>query len=310
MRAASLALLALACGAAAPPAPEEPEVAPPGFEPAGPPMPFAPPEVLPAVSAPGLAESSGVAPSLLHPGTFWTLNDSGNPPELFRFDLEGHLLERRLVEGLTNRDWEDLASGPCPERDTPCLYIAEIGDNKRRYGHVAVFAVREPPPDAAPDQPAQRVAHWWARYPDGARNAETLLRDPGTGRLYLVTKEKSGASEVFRFPERPADEVGVLEKVADVAFPGESDEFRQATGGSWSADGRRVIVRTYMVAWEWDVDPAHPEAFWTEPPRRAWLALEQQGEGITYLPDGALLTTSEGEPMAVDVVRRSARIPP
>jgi hypothetical protein len=83
--------------------------------------------------------------------------------------------------------------------------------------------------------------------------------------------------------------------------------FRQTTSGAWSADGRRVIVRTYVIAWEWDVDPAQPEAFWSETPRRAWLAPEERGEAITYLPDGALLTTSEGDPMPVNLVWRGAR---
>ena len=306
MSAGSLALLALACSAAPPPPPEPEVQAPPGFEPAGPPMPFAPPEVLPAVSAPGLAESSGVAPSLRAPGTFWTLNDSGNPPELFRFDLDGRALGRCAIRGVENRDWEDLASGPCPGGAGPCLYIAEIGDNQRRYPWAAVYAVPEP----EGDEPVAPVATWRARYPAAPRNAETLLRDPGSGRLYLVTKEKSGQSEVWRFPEAPGEKPGLLEKIADIALPGDADEFRQATGGAWSADGRRVVVRTYVIAWEGDVDPAHPEAFWADPPRRAWLAPEAQGEGIAYLPDGALLTTSEGAPMAVDLVRRGERRPP
>jgi len=267
----------------------------------GPPMPFEPPVALPSVKAPRLSESSGIAPSLVNPGTFWTHNDSGNAGDLYHFDLEGRFLGRHVVPGLENRDWEDLAGGPCPDDGSPCIYIAEIGDNKKQFEWVAVYAVREP----LADEPAGIVATWRASYPDGARNAETLLRDPHTGLLYLVTKESSGLSEVYRFPAAPSESPGVLELVASVQLePGLFKSWRKATGGDWSADGTRVVVRTYMVAWEWDVHADDREAHWADAPRRAWLATEEQGEAVAYLPDGGLITTSEGVPMAVNHVPR------
>ena len=268
----------------------------------GPPLPFDPPQPVVTVHAPRLTESSGLAASIRHPGTWWTHNDSGNPAELFRFDLEGRLLGRHPVPGLDNRDWEDLASGACPDSDEPCLYIAEIGDNKHRYEWIAVYAVREP----SGDEPAGIVATWRARYPAGARNAETLLRDPATGRLYIVTKDETGRSEVYRLPAQPCEAPGLLEPVATVQLEGEGESMLKATGGDWSADGARVIVRTYQVAWEWDVHSDDREAHWAEPPRRAWLAIEEQGEAVAYTPDGGLLTTSEGLPMPVNRVTRPA----
>lgn len=285
------------------PATEPARPAPPpvqGIEAQGPPLPFEPPEPLTMVAAPQLSESSGIAPSARHPGTFWTHNDSGNPAELFRFDTEGHLLHRAPAPGLDNRDWEDLAAGPCPDGDQPCLYIAEIGDNKLRYAWVAVYAVREP--DA--DESAGIVATWRARYPSGPRNAEALLRDPITGRLYLVTKEGSGLCEVYRFPAEPSEAPGTLELVTSLQLEGDSATMRKVTGGDWSADGRRLVLRTYQLAWEWDVGDPDRDAHWSEPPRRAWLAVEEQGEAIAYMADGSLITTSEGVPMAVNRVPR------
>jgi hypothetical protein len=273
----------------------------PQAEAQGPPMPFEPPRAVTTVQARGLEESSGLAPSALQPGTWWTLNDSGNPSELFHFDLEGRLLGRHPAPGLDNRDWEDLAAGPCPGSDRPCLYIADIGDNKRQYDQVAVHAVREP----TGDEPAQHVATWRARYPSGARNAESLLRDPLTGLLYLVTKDKSGRSEVYRFPAEPSEALGTLAPVARITLEGSGWSALSATGADWSPDGQRVILRTYQVAWEWDVHPDDREAHWSEPPRRAWLAAEDQGEAVAYTPDGSLLTTSEGSPMPVNLVPRA-----
>jgi hypothetical protein len=305
----ALAGLGLACSSPASELPVEPAAQPPGASapaPQGPPMPFEPPVAVTAVRASGLEESSGLAPSSRHPGTWWTINDSGNPSELFRFDLAGALLGRHPVPGVDNRDWEDLAAGPCPDRPEPCLYIAEIGDNKRQYDHVAVYAAREPEAGEA----AVVVSSWRARYPQGARNAESLLRDPITGLLYLITKHKSGRSEVYRFPAEPGDELGTLTLVAELQLEGSGWSALSATGGDFSPDGARVILRTYQVAWEWDVHADAREAHWAEPPRRAWLAAEEQGESVAYLPGGGLLTTSEGSPMKVNAVPRTGQDPP
>jgi len=302
-------LLGLGCdGPAAPAVADEPTPAPEValVEPEGPPMPFDKPAPVTTVDAPGLSESSGLAPSQRFPGSWWTINDSGNAAALYRFDLEGTFLGVHPIPGLMNRDWEALAAGPCPGGDDPCVFIAEIGDNKTQYEHVAVHAVREPAVDASAVAPLEHVASWRARYPEGARNAEALLRDPVTGRLYLATKHGSGLTEIYRFPAAPSDTVGPLERIASRVLEGDTDSMRKVTGGAFDAAGRKLVLRTYMVAWEWDVHADDRHAHWSEPPRRAWLAAEKQGEGVSYLPDGALLTTSEGVPMAVNTVPRTS----
>ncbi len=298
--------LPLACGGPAAGPTEAPQPSSDAkAEDVGPPMPFDPPETLAQVEAPGLTESSGIAASRRHPGSWWTLNDSGNAAAVYRFDLEGRFLGVHPIPGIENRDWEDLASGPCPASDEPCLYVAEIGDNKEQFEWVAVYAVREPAADSSAVEPATVVATWRARYPDEVHNAETLLVHPSTGRLYLVTKKHSGRCEVYRFPAEPSEEPGTLARVGAFQFGGLGLAQRKATGGDWSADGRRVVVRTYQAAWEWDVDPDKPEAHWSQDPRRAWLAVEEQGEAIAYTPEGHLVTTSEGYPMPVNIVRRT-----
>ena len=304
MRPAFLALtvLPLACGG---PAAEPGESQGATAEVVGPPMPFEPPKAVAQVEAPGLTESSGIAASRRQPGSWWTLNDSGNAAALYRFDLEGRFLGVHPIPGIDNRDWEDLTSGPCPGTDDPCLYVAEIGDNKEHFEWVAVYAVREPDAAASAVEPAPVVATWRARYPDDVHNAETLLLQPDTGRLYLVTKKHSGRCEVYRFPAEPSDTTGTLTRVGVFQLGGLSLSQRKATGGDFSPDGRRVVIRTYQAAWEWDVDPENPEAHWSQEPRRAWLAVEKQGEAIAYTPEGHLLTTSEGYPMPVNIVRRT-----
>ena len=67
-----------------------------------------------AVLPDALRESSGLAVSRRQPGVLWSHNDSGDGPNLYAIDLSGRLLATIPVANAAARDWEDIASGPCP----------------------------------------------------------------------------------------------------------------------------------------------------------------------------------------------------
>ena len=52
-----------------------------------------------------------------------TINDSGNPSNLYYLNEEGEILFRRIYNDLKNNDWEDLTA------DKEFIYIADIGNN-------------------------------------------------------------------------------------------------------------------------------------------------------------------------------------
>ena len=52
-----------------------------------------------------------------------TLNDSGNPSNLYYLNKDGEMLFRRMFNDLKNNDWEDLTA------DEEFIYIADIGNN-------------------------------------------------------------------------------------------------------------------------------------------------------------------------------------
>ena len=154
-------------------------------------------------------ETSGAAWSRTRPGTWWTVNDSGNGPELFAFDAAGTLLSRVRVAGAVNRDWEDIAAGPCGAPGAHggtgnCLYVADIGDNRAASDSVTVYWVPEPAPG---DTVTARAERFSARYPGGPRDAEALFVLPdGSGAVtaYVVSKGRRTPVELFRFPLGPA----------------------------------------------------------------------------------------------------------
>ncbi|MDR1632115.1 MAG: hypothetical protein LBR97_04445 [Dysgonamonadaceae bacterium] len=57
-------------------------------------------------------------------GKLWTHNDSGSGPKIYSINPnDGSILQTITLEGITNKDWEDLAA------DGYYLYIADTGNN-------------------------------------------------------------------------------------------------------------------------------------------------------------------------------------
>lgn len=69
-----------------------------------------------------LNESSGIEKS--GPNIFWSHNDSGGQPELYRFDSSGTLLQTIGITNAVNNDWEEIAQGAAGE-----FYVGDFGNN-------------------------------------------------------------------------------------------------------------------------------------------------------------------------------------
>ncbi|MDX2171874.1 MAG: T9SS type A sorting domain-containing protein [Bacteroidota bacterium] len=69
-----------------------------------------------------LNESSGIEKT--GSNTFWSHNDSGGQPALYKFDSSGTLLKTLTISGATNFDWEDIAQDHLKN-----IYIGDFGNN-------------------------------------------------------------------------------------------------------------------------------------------------------------------------------------
>ena len=242
-----------------------------------------------------LREASGIVASQRHPGHFWLHNDSGNEPVLYLVDGTGAAVMRLRIDAVANRDWEDIA------RRGDTLFIAETGDNQAQHDTVFVYAVVEPATIVdSLSAPALRFAF---RYPDGPRDAETLLVDPVSGDWFIVTKREE-RSRLYRYPApQRATQTATLERI-----PFEFG-FRQAVGGDVSADGAIVLVKTYdqVLLWERAADEPLQRTLQRSPLRQPYTP-ERQGEAIAFALDGAAYyTASEVELDVPQLLLRYAR---
>ena len=237
---------------------------------------------------------SGIAASRRNPGVLYVHNDSGDGPQVYAINEKAQLLGTCNVQGAQAGDWEDIAVGPGPDPSRSYVYIGDIGDNEGKRPKIIVYRVPEPKLDAG--TPFNQMALGPADaiplvYPDGPRDAETLLVDPLTRDLYIISK-RDLVPRVYRaaYPQSTTQKI-TLEHVALLplgTFP---------TGGDVSPDGRRVIVRGMFSAALWERPAGEPlwRAF-SDKPKAIPVASEPQGEAISFDSEGrGYFTISEGK---------------
>jgi hypothetical protein len=245
---------------------------------------------------PAINETSGVVASRRQPGVLYVHNDSGDSPRFFAVNLAGQSLAEYRLDGARAVDWEDVAEIPCGA--TRCIVFGDVGDNNRVRPEVTLYRVEEPEvpvtPPATVTPATVPVMALTFRYPDGAHNAETLVGDPATGDLYVITKVDAGRVTVYRAPR---ENNGVAERVTEMELPAGAG---QLTGGDVRGDGREMLLRTYARVLRYERPEGAPfEALFTATPVTAAVRLEPQGETVGYTAeDNGYVTISEGRPGA------------
>jgi hypothetical protein len=271
-------------------------------------------ETTPAtVASPDVVELSGIAASRVNGGVLWAHNDSGDTARVFAMDAQGGALATYMLVGADAIDWEDIAVGPDASRGASELYLGDIGDNARARPNVVVYRLREPAVTRGVAPVVETLAdveRLTLRYPDGPHDAETLMVDPVSGDLIIVTKDADG-SEVFRAPGTlDANASATLELVGRIdfsllqrrtSFPPDAPLLARvggafATGGDISATGDVIGIRTYAAVWLWTraAGEGVGEALAAAPCEAASVA-EPQGEAFGFDADGrGYVTSSEG----------------
>lgn len=232
-----------------------------------------------------LVEISGIAASRANPGLLYIHNDSGNPNQVYLTDGTGADKGTLTLTQESNRDWEDIAVGPGPVAGKSYIYVADIGDNDAKYKTILIY--RFPEPDLTGKTlpvtlDINEVDKIELRYPDGSRNAETLMVDPQTKDLYIASKENN-VSKIYtaRYPQNTTA-ITTLTPLIKLLF-------NKATGGDIAADGTEILLRNKEAIWYWKLSPGTSilAGLLTKPQYAPYFNNEPQGEGIGFAADGS-----------------------
>jgi hypothetical protein len=236
------------------------------------------------IKDPRITESSGLAASRQHPGIYWTHNDSDDGPHIYAVDSgTGETVARLTLTGVgTPRDVEAISLGPGNR-----IYVGDIGDNLGgSWPHVWIYEL--PEPKTLKDQTI-RATQYVVQYSDGARDAESLVVHPKTGRVYIADKNEQGGHLYEGPAELSASGTNVFRPIADVPD-------LEATDATLSPDGEHLVVRSYFgaIAYDWNGGKIKRK-------ERLGVPFLGQGESVTYTADGTrLMYGAEGADSSVE----------
>lgn len=252
------------------------------------------PQQVGTITSHDLREVSGLVASRSHAEVFWVHNDSGDSARFLAMSRGGDLLGSFRLAGAAAIDWEDIAIGPKAGGGS-FLYLGDVGDNNAVRANVAVHRVVEPVATTGGTIAAGAYQTLNFRYPNGARDVESIFVDPLADELYFITKRRV-VPEVYSVPVAAFDSAdGVVTLTAHGTF---STIAFGATAADISPDGRFILVRS--------TNPLAPARLYERLPGQSVVdALrsagtlftpgpEEQGEAIGWAANGlSFYTTSE-----------------
>ena len=215
---------------------------------------------------PAIVESSGL---VVQDGLFLTVNDSGDSGRVFAVDPESG-----ATVGVTRWADEPVDVEALAPAGPGEVWVGDIGDNPRSRASISVARVPVGTGEREVAPPTYELVH-----PGGARDAETLLAHPVTGRLYVASKNVFGG-ELYAAPEE-------LVEGRRHRLTGLGAILPIATDGAFFPDGRHLVLRDYGRA----VVYSFPDL---EAVGEVDLPEQQQGEGIAVDAAGAVHVSSEG----------------
>ena len=125
------------------------------------------------------------------------------------------------------------------------------------------------------------------KLPDGIKNAESLLIDPLTKDIYIVSKESAATIYVAPYPQ-DLTKINTMKKVAVLPLS-------TLTAGDISPDGNEVLLKnkSFICYWKKSSNESIIELF-KKTPTLVPYTIEQQGEAVCFASDrSGYYTTSE-----------------
>lgn len=229
---------------------------------------------------PAIVESSALVSA---DGLFVTANDSGDTGRIFTVDPDTGDTVGVTTWPREPVDVEALAPAGGGE-----VWVGDIGDNGAARSAVTVARLPFGRGDRSGPVPTYDLV-----YPGGAQDAETLMVDPQTRRLVIVTKGIFGGDVLVAPATLDSDRPNRMRLVGTA--------IGVATDGSFFPDGRHFIVRSYgrAAVYTW---PGLAEV------DRWELPDQDQGEGVAVRADRTVFLSSEGALAPVLRIRLPAEV--
>lgn len=205
-------------------------------------------------------EISGVAhPSLpANAGYLWVISDSpANMLGAVSITNASNQGEWTLTSHPAYSDWEDVATANI--NGQAYIYVADFGDNGNARATFTIFRCKEPAITGSNGAiAAVDYESIVCEYPAGNlpthKDAETLLVDPDTGDMYIITKRET-VPHVYKLAHaasysgtQTTQYLGAMYDIPDASSTAASGN---AVGGDISPNGNEILIKSYDVLYHW-----------------------------------------------------------
>lgn len=213
--------------------------------------------------------------------TFWTHNDSGNPPELYEVTQKGEVISTLKLPHLKNTDWEDLAKD-----NQGNFYIADVGNNQNKRRDLQIYKVNQQAP-----QSSQTIRLKYAdqkAYPPAPneRNFDCEALTWHQGMLYLFSKNRSESNrfvKLYALPDKEGSyEVAPIDSVYSKAM---------VTAADISPDGNTLALLTYGKVLLFDIS----QGLNFQKPLLCIKIAKGQAEALAFVTATDFVITNEGK---------------
>lgn len=215
-----------------------------------------------------LAEVSGMVASVKNESHFWVINDSGNHAKLYLINKKGETIHSWWIMGVNNTDWEDLAMKHDTQTGKSWILIGDIGDNYAIRKSINILEIEEPTFSDPQDTVISLYKNYHFRYEDGPRDAETIMIDPNSSRVYVISKREKNV-RIYGAPKQLAENDTML-----LSFSSKLP-FYNITSGDIAPDGNEILLKNYDAIFYWN--SSHGNCMLS--------ALSQEHELIRYTPE-------------------------
>lgn len=245
-------------------------------------------------------EISGIAASGIFKDIYYIHNDSGDTSRIFSITPEGDQKNTIYFNGdahirLGVVDFEDIAVGVGPVAGKSYVYVGDIGDNNAQRPDITIYRIEEKAAWAKDSIITANSTPLHLKYPDGPKDAETLMIDP-IEKLICIVSKRGDTVAVYTTPlnYKPND-TQVLTRRCKLFFKG-IKPFKWITAGDISRDGHKILLKNYEKVYYWyRAGNVHIWDIMQTKPRELPYQVEKQGEAIGFTRNGAgYYTTSEG----------------
>jgi len=157
---------------------------------------------------------------------FITHNDSGNDPALYYLNKKGKIIQKRLLEGHTNIDWEDIT------KDEAYFYVADMGNN---YDNRKDLKILKVPIDPNSLEDIKIISFY---YPEQKKfnyeiksmfDAEALV-SVGESLIIFTKNRASKTTQIYKLPKisghYKAEKIGTLKTQSIVTGADYRDDLR------------------------------------------------------------------------------------